>query len=74
MVTRCPFSDLPMGQCACRNCAPNPYATERNDIAVTATFHARFDSECDSCGRDMHQGDMIGRTADGDYICERCAP
>jgi hypothetical protein len=70
---RCELSELPVDQCACRIHAPNPYAVERNDIAVTARFRARFDSECDSCGNAMDQGDLIGRTKDGDYICGECA-
>jgi hypothetical protein len=71
-MRRCELSDLPVDQCACRIHAPNPYASERNDIAVTARFHARFRSECDSCGNAMSEGDLIGRTKDGDYVCSEC--
>ena len=67
-MKRCELSDLPVSQCACKDHAPirDPWRTGE------VTIVARFDSDCDSCGQDMHQGDLIGRTGDGDYICERC--
>lgn len=35
-------------------------------------FDAHFDSQCNSCGADICEGDPIARTPDGDYICDDC--
>ena len=71
MSDYCEISDLPVDQCACRiHKAPEPL---RGASTIVARFTARFDSGCDQCGRRIHEGDLIGRTDDGDYICERCS-
>lgn len=35
-------------------------------------FEARFDSECNRCGKSIYEGDFIARTPEGDYIDEDC--
>jgi hypothetical protein len=72
MSDRCELSDLPTGQCACRNHAPKP-PRDTYDFSTLTRFLARFDSDCAGCGNRMHEGDLIARTDYGEYICEECA-
>lgn len=73
MNARCELSGLLLDQCACRiHAKPDPVKTYHDDV-IMARFPARFDSECDSCGKPMNEGDPIARTNDGDYICKGCA-
>lgn len=70
MPDRCDLSDLLVTECACRlHATPEPRAASDG---IVARFPARFDSNCDQCGRRMHEGDPIAKTYDGDYICEGC--
>ncbi len=70
MTVRCDLSDLLVTECACRiHGKPEPRAAADD---IVARFPARFDSNCDNCGRRMREGDPIAKTYDGDYICEGC--
>lgn len=42
--------------------------TEKN----SEPFEAQFDSKCAACGDMMHEGDLIIRTIDGDFIHKDC--
>lgn len=35
-------------------------------------FRARYDGECDNCGADFDEGDLIGYRPDGDLVCPEC--
>ena len=68
---RCDLSDLPVSQCACM-----VHAREEREqpSAITAWFPSRFDwSRCADCNDIISKGELIARTEDGYYICERCA-
>ena len=70
---RCDNSDLPINQCACPIHTKPTALPDPRPVVVATRFHARFDSACDACGADMYEGDWIGRTSDGEYVCEVCA-
>jgi len=88
-VERCAFSDLIVGQCACRKCRPDvtfmpldggltvvPGAgvalDEPTFEPTSRRFEAAYPFTCD-CGVNVRAGNMISRTADGDYVCSGCA-
>jgi formylmethanofuran dehydrogenase subunit E len=66
----CELSDLPEDQCACR--IHEKPQLRLQPIVIVACFDARFDSNCDECGEQIHEGDPIVRTQDGEYICPDC--
>lgn len=35
-------------------------------------FEARYDSDCDSCGCRIFEGDRIRADGYGGYVCEEC--
>lgn len=65
---RCELSDLLISECGCRVHKPEVKA----ETTVKVWFLAQFDSRCQECGDKMTKGDRIGRTADGEYVCEEC--
>lgn len=69
---RCEFSDLPAASCA--HCTGRTGEPEATDVTVVARFTARYEGPCATCDRWISIHDEIGRTTDGDYICERCLP
>ena len=76
MSERCDLSDLPVDQCACRIHAPQPRVRDSwrtGEYSITARLPARFNSECDSCGEAVSEGDPIARTDNNEYICGECA-
>ncbi len=65
---RCERTELLVEQCShCRaHAAPEL-------VEVTARFFARFSGRCANCDGRIHEGDRIGRTIDGEYVCGGCA-
>jgi len=41
-------------------------------VKIVHRFPAHFDSGCDNCEGRIREGDVIGRTDEGEYVCERC--
>lgn len=71
MSERCELSDLLVTECARVKHAPK--VLPRTGIVITARFPAHFDSRCDECDSQMHEGEIISRTEDGDFICAGCS-
>jgi hypothetical protein len=78
---RCPLTELIKSQCAhCRVPPPLPsFAEAPFDIpgdeedAVVAIFPAQFEGgRCALCDGYFDCGDMISRTASGEYWCAEC--
>lgn len=69
-TTRCALSDLLVTECACRIHGNSINKYDNEDIE--GWFQARFNSPCANCDNQMHEGDMIARTYDGDYVCRGC--
>lgn len=66
MTERCPLSDLPLDQCACR-------VHGRGDIETPqgVTFTANYAGTCVECQEPITPGEEIQR-AHGGYIHEEC--
>lgn len=67
---RCERSDLLASQCA--HCRGDVLESEP-DFVVVARFPAKYAGVCAACGEPFEVEDRIGRTDDGDYVCEVCA-
>jgi hypothetical protein len=63
----CTWSDLPADQCA--HCRQDEL--EAGADVVLRWFDARFASQL-ACGHQALEGQTIGVTTDGDYVCRRC--
>lgn len=65
----CELNDLPASMCAhCRGLTlddPPPTIANR--------FIARFRGTCSACELPICEGDNIGRTSEGEYVCQSCA-
>lgn len=71
---RCEKSDLYVSQCAhCRGHVLD-LDVDPDAPVITARFRARFPGVCPNCEWEYGVGDLIGRTADGARLCERCLP
>jgi hypothetical protein len=44
------------------------------DIEIEARLRARYNGRCGLCNGPIVEGEVIGRTTDRDYVCERCLP
>jgi hypothetical protein len=66
---RCALTDLEESSCA--HCRGLSLATP-SDVNVTHRFTSKFHSACENCERRVRKGDLIGRTDEGEYVCERC--
>lgn len=66
---RCDLTDLIVDQCG--HCRPTPVA-EPGDLVITNRFSARFPGACAACDGRIREDDRIGRTGDGEYVCEKC--
>lgn len=62
----CTWSDLPHDQCAHCLSQDKPALEE-----VLRWFDARYASQL-ACGHQALEGQTIGVTANGDYVCRRC--
>ncbi len=67
--TRCERTDLYVSQCG--HCRPTP-EPELIDLVITNRFPARFPGQCPVCDGRIREDDNIGRTEDGEYVCEKC--
>lgn len=68
---RCDLTDLIASQCGhCRGHDQPSVA----GLTIVHRFAARFPGPCANCetGR-IHEDDLIGKTEDGEYVCEACA-
>lgn len=72
MTERCDFSDLPVDGCS--HCTGRVGDEAPRDFTVVNRFTARYDGRCASCDLPFHEGSLIGRAADGDYVCAGCFP
>lgn len=43
------------------------------ELEQVRLFVAAYDGTCDECGADIQAGETMGRTSDGEYVCEDCA-
>lgn len=70
----CAFSDLPKGTCGDKCCRPDLTIARRQPTAteVLQRITARFPGKCAACSGGIREGDLIGRTNAGDYVCEGC--
>lgn len=66
-MTECPITELDPAMCAhCRGLDPKP-----EPVTIRTTITARYTSTV-SCGHIAHEFETIGRTADGDWVCQTC--
>jgi len=68
-MSRCDLTDLEVTACAhCRGLSLDT----AGPVKIVHRFPAHFDSGCDNCEGRIREGDVIGRTDEGEYVCERC--
>jgi len=69
--TVCELTELPVSMCS--HCRPKlPPVPERTAI-VGQLIAARYAGHCGECSELIVEGDLIGCTEDGYWICEHCA-
>lgn len=56
----------------CSHCTGRVGDEAPRDWTVVNRFTARYPGRCAACDAPFADGDLIGRTADGDYVCEGC--
>ncbi len=67
MSAYCELNDLPASMCAhCRG------LTLDDPPTIASRFIARFRGRCSACVMPICEGDNIGRTSDGEYVCQSC--
>lgn len=70
MTVRCDFSDLPVDGCS--HCTGRRGVEDPGDYTIVNRFTARYPGRCAICDLPFGDGDLIGRTSDGDYVGQEC--
>lgn len=73
MSARCDLTELPVTDCACRNCRnlPDPIVEEKGELGPW--FAARFEGRCAGCEERFDGGDPIRADGTGyGYLAECC--